>query len=151
MKKRKKIKLLSVASLLLIAIGCSKSPQPIKYGAADCDYCNMTVTDPKFGSVMVTDKGKILFFDSIECLAAYELTNNPEAYSLWVSDYTNPGELMPADKAIFLLSDGIKSPMALGLAAFPDRNKSENARKTYNGKIISWEEVKKYVKREWNL
>ena len=48
---------------------CSKGHQPINYGEDECEFCKMMVMDKRYGAELVTDKGKIYFFDSIECLA----------------------------------------------------------------------------------
>ena len=110
------------ALCVLVAAACSLAgPRPIAYGAATCDFCRMTVGDERFGSEFVTAHGKIMTFDSIECLAGYAAQarapgSTGEAY---VADFTHPGTLLRADKAQFLRATTLHSPMGRGLVAVP--------------------------------
>ena len=72
-----------VLSLITILISaCSKGPQPINYGEDECEFCKMMVMDKRYGAELVTDKGKIYFFDSIECLVGYLDNKSPFFISL---------------------------------------------------------------------
>ncbi len=81
--------------LLLLLNSCSKGPKPIEYGSDNCDYCRMLITDPKFGTEFINDKGKVYKFDSVECLAAFstEPADDME-HSMWITDFFNPGVLV---------------------------------------------------------
>ncbi|MEJ5262655.1 MAG: hypothetical protein WHT45_08235, partial [Ignavibacterium sp.] len=58
--------ILIFTSILLFA--CSPQPEPIDYGNDICDFCKMNITDNKYAAEIVTSKGKIYKFDSIEYL-----------------------------------------------------------------------------------
>lgn len=136
-------------SLLLLA-GCTPEPEPIRYGQDECTYCRMSITDPRYGSELVTSTGKTYMFDSIECLAAHVQTNpDVEVHSLWVTDYTRPEHLIRVDQAAFLHSDSLRSPMALNVAAFGDRARRDAAHDSLDGTPMGWAEVKHLVQEQW--
>lgn len=132
--------------ILLLLISCSKGPQPINYNVDECAHCMMQITDPKFGSELVTTKGKVFKFDSIECLASYiNLDRNFEIENLWISDYNNPNNLIEAEKAFYLVSPKIDSPMSANLAGFKNENDRDIFFNEYGGDKMNWKEVINYV------
>lgn len=126
---------------------CNTKPQPIEYGKDGCHYCKMTIVDRQHASQLVTSKGKVYKFDAIECMI-HNLNENdigPYAHTL-VSDFNNPGKLIDAQDASFLISKDIPSPMGAFLSAF---NNKEAALKTQNdskGTIYNWDELLKHLK-----
>ena len=68
---------LNLLFLSLSLISCSVEPKPVPYGEANCTHCNMTISDNRYGAELVTDKGKVFYFDAVECLAAY-VAGQPE-------------------------------------------------------------------------
>ena len=64
---------LAAAAAFLVMIGaCAQAqPEPIALGKDACDQCRMTISDARFGGEAITTKGRILRFDSVECLAAW--------------------------------------------------------------------------------
>ena len=136
-------------SLLLLA-GCTPEPQPIRYGQDECAYCRMSITDPRYGSELVTRTGKTYMFDSIECLAAYVQENaDVEVHSLWVTDYATPEHLVRVDEATFLHSDGLTSPMALNVAAFAEDAPLRSVQDSLGGTAMTWSEVQRLVQEQW--
>ena len=132
--------------------GCSPSPEPISYGTDSCDYCKMTIVDAKFSSELVTRKGKVYKFDSIECMAGFTIENKMTAekvHSLWVMPIESPQQFMNVDQAVFLHSEAIRSPMRMGLAAFPDLQAAQKVQADYQGEILTWEEVIQLVEKQW--
>lgn len=107
-----------VALTLLMACG-NGEPHPIAYGTAECAYCRMRIGDPRFGAVVVTETGKPVEFDSIECAAAYYATlgDAPTVRGAWVTDFARPGTLVPVAGARFGRLEGRMSPMGRGLFA----------------------------------
>lgn len=148
---RQSAPLVLLAVIFLFWTGCTPEPTPINYGEDNCAYCHMTVTDPRYGSELVTSTGKTYMFDSIECLAAY-VQENPdvEVHSLWVPDFRDPGTLMTVEEAFLVRSDQLKSPMSLNIAAFRTAVASRDAvADSVSGTVLTWEEVQALVKREW--
>ena len=108
------------AAALLLGACAPAGPRPLAYDHDACAFCRMTVGDPRYGAELVTVKGKVHTFDSIECLASYYLANRATARSVWVTD---DGRLVPAEQARFRRAvPGAEggSPMGLGLGVASD-------------------------------
>jgi copper chaperone NosL len=58
-----------------------------------------------------------------------------------VNDFSNPGDLVDARAATFLISENIPSPMGAYLSAFKDREAAENVRQANEGVLLNWEEL----------
>lgn len=137
--------LTKIIGIWLLA-SCSPGTAPIHYGQDACDYCRMTIMDPRFGGEIVTKKGKVYKFDSGECLVKYYQSHASEAKDfaiVVVSNFAQPGKMLDAGKAVFLQQEKIKSPMGGNLAAFANK---EEADKTVAGKLIKWSDLLKTVK-----
>lgn len=144
--------LLSIASFFVF-ISCSNEPEPINYGEDHCSYCEMKIMDKKFGSELVSKKGKVFKFDSVECLAAFvnegENVKSDNISSLWVTDYLNPENFLLAENSIYYVGKNIKSPMGLYISAFQTEKNLLSVTSTDEGKILNWSSIKEYVKQEW--
>lgn len=148
MKAHKVIWIILFSGLLLI--GCTPEPRPINFGSDECAYCKMMITDSEFASQIVNQQGKAYKFDSIECMAAYAVTNHDDnVHSVWVPDFNNSDEWILADKAVYLHSETLRSPMGLFLSAYTDRPSAEKMQAEYGGTIIDFSEVKELVNETW--
>lgn len=140
---------LSLLLLLIGAAGCSVEPKPVPYGEANCTHCQMTVSDNRYGAELVNDKGKAFYFDAAECLAAYVI-EQPEigdkAAYLLVTDFTNPNTLIEVEKAHFLQTTELPSPMGMFLSAVADDVAATKLQEEYGGRILKWDGVKQAVK-----
>lgn len=100
------------------AIVACASPEPaIAWGEDQCAYCRMTISDPHFGAVLVTEKGRQLKYDAAECLAGHLDDGAPPARSLHAVAYNDPGRLHPIESVRFVFSERYRSPMGADLAA----------------------------------
>lgn len=136
-------KILTLLTALLLA-ACSVEPDPIAFGSDNCAFCQMTIVDKTHAAQLVTRKGKQHKFDAIECL----VQNLPEwekdeIAHLLVADYGNPGAMIPAETATFLISDEIKSPMGAYLSAFSSDQVADGAREAHGGALYSWMDLPK--------
>ncbi len=144
---------LGVIAMLFIACG-SHGPAEIHYGQDQCDYCKMTIADKSFGSELATAKGKVYKFDSIECLAAYQVTSKlgaEDIHSMWVTDFSQPGSFLNIDQATIIASERQKSPMGVGLVAVNSPEHATRLIEVVGGKIIPWEQVRALVAADWHL
>ena len=144
----------SILMLIIISaavlMGCEPKPQPINYGSDECAYCRMMITDAEFGSQIVNKQGRSYKFDSVECMAAYDLTEESENFhSKWVPNFLNREEWLMAENAEYLHSETLRSPMGLFLSAYKDRDAAEEMKIEYGGEIVDYETVKQIVEREW--
>ncbi len=143
------LKFYLLALLSLLFVGCSKEPKPISYGEDECEFCKMIVMDKRYGSEMVTAKGKIYFFDSIECLVGYidnmKMTKD-DYYSLWVSNYADPGNIIDAEKAIYLKNDSLRSPMGLNVLAVENDLQLKPIYSEYGGTKLEFTDLFKLIR-----
>jgi copper chaperone NosL len=136
---------LPAAALLgAAALACTTpGPVPIVLGERDCEHCHMTIADARFAAELVTRTGKVYMFDDAGCLATFTV-NGPvppeQVRSAWVSDFRQPGTLIPAQDAIFLRTDAVRSPMASNLVAVP-RAAGDSLRAALGGTLLDWAQI----------
>lgn len=130
--------------VLTAVLSCKVAPKEINYGHDHCHLCDMTVVDKTHSAEYVTKKGKAYMFDAVECMVRDFNKNNHEdtmAFIL-VADYGNPGELVDAAKATYLISEKIKSPMGANLSAFSSEEVAKTTQAEFGGELYNWEELK---------
>ncbi len=129
---------------LSILTSCKVEPKKINYNIDHCHYCDMTVVDKTHAAQYVTKKGKAYMFDAIECMVNDLNKNNNEDTMafLLVADYANPGDLVDAKTATYLISKKIKSPMGANLSAFNSKETAQKVLKENGGKLYTWETLK---------
>lgn len=138
---------ITILFILYLFAACSNGPKEINYNKDECAHCMMTITDPKFGSELITDKGKIFKFDSIECMASFILLKHEwKVESLWISDYSQPNNLIDAKEAYYIVSEKIESPMGMNLSGVKSKNDLEKIFSETGGRKLKWENVLAYVK-----
>ncbi len=138
------------AGLLLIA-GCQPKPRPIRFGEEVCAYCQMGISDPRFGAELVTQQGKIFVFDALECMVGFEhaeLIPVERIHSRWVIDFSQPGELIAAESAEFVFTVEVHSPMGLNVYAVP-RGRYVQDPELPRGRVLTWQEVVELVRTQW--
>lgn len=129
---------------LLVLSSCSVGPRPVEYGKDHCALCEMTIMDPRYGTEIVTGKGKVYTFDSIECLVDYLKNDLPESEKpefILVTPFEQPGELADARTSWYLHSRALPSPMGMFLTAFGSEQEARAAKKNHHGLLFSWEEL----------
>ncbi len=135
--------------LALVLLGCSGKPEEIAYGRDICTFCKMAITDPRFAAEIITKKGKVYKFDSIECMIAATLdgTVDPaEVRHYWVKDFETR-EWVDAEQARFLQSPRMRSPMGVNLVAFATREHMEAFKMKYDGLELSFEDLPNVVRQ----
>lgn len=142
---KKNILAISIWLSLLVSItSCSVEPKEINYGNDHCFNCDMTVVDKTHAAQYVTKKGKAYVFDAVECLMMkLEKEKNEELMVfILVADFNNPGTLIDAKTATYLISEKIKSPMGANLSAFSSTEIANKFLTENGGEIFSWEQLK---------
>lgn len=137
-----------VASMIVISMlalsSCASQPEPFKYGEDVCSQCKMTIMDPKFGSELVTNKGKVFKFDDIGCMVQFLKSGQVERKAIKHNvtvNFEKQGDLIDTDKAFFAVSDEIRSPMNYGIAAFRDKRAAESFISGKKGSVMTWNDV----------
>jgi copper chaperone NosL len=106
----------------------------------------MAISDLRFAAQYITDKGKRLTFDSIECMVQSLQDGNVSVRSAWVADYEMVDTWIPVEQAVYVHSDKIHSPMGAGLAAFGPPATPSEIRQAYDGTVMTWPEVRAWVR-----
>jgi len=144
MKKHLTVSLMA----LFTCISCTVGPKPIDYGHVGCHYCSMTIVDKQHAAQLVTQKGKAFNFDAIECMLNHLKDGDESTMALFlVNDFDRPGELVDAQKATYLISENIPSPMGEYLSAFASKEAATYTRNMQDGDLFTWEEIKKRFQR----
>ena len=134
---------------LIILLSCSKDISPLEYGKDQCDHCRMTLTDRKYGAEIITKKGKTIKFDAAECMLNYlkeKKIDESDIEKYLVINLSDPGALIYAISADYLISPELRSPMGENISSFADKNSTEKYLKNFGGTVYSWEELKKKLK-----
>lgn len=146
----KVISSLLMSVILFFILSCSpKAPEPIVPGKDVCEYCKMVITDIKFAGEIITKTGKIYKYDSIECTGADFLSKKDTVKNVYVPNYMNPGEFIEAEKAFYLISDNVRSPMGLNVSAYKTEEDAKNVQKIKGGKIYDWEALLLIIQTEY--
>lgn len=128
---------------MLFLAACSVEPQPINYGTDACSYCKMNVVDNQHAAQFVTSKGKCYKFDAIECMLNLEKDFVEAPIELYlICDYTEPGNLVDATTATYLVSENIPSPMGGFLSGFSSEAAAQTTQAEANGDLYTWQQLK---------
>ena len=144
---------ITVFTMMIMFIGCGSEPEPIDYGTDECEFCRMLITDNKYGAELVTDKGKIYKFDSMECLVEFALAKNSLGDTnnkLLVTDFYNPGQFTNCRESFYVKNDNYRSPMGLNVTAFSTNAMIEKFISENGGEQMTWVEVIELVKQRSN-
>jgi copper chaperone NosL len=103
----------------------------------------MTIDDPRFGAMVLTARGRLETFDSIECLAGYVSSQSADSAprAIWVVDVEHPSRWLDVSHARFLYGSTWHSPMGRRLAALDAAADVEAVRRRLGGELLSWPEV----------
>jgi len=129
---------------LVTILSCSTDPEPINYGSDQCDHCRMTIVDNKFGSEIITNKGKVYKFDAAECMVNFVKQNmikQEDIKTRLVTDASKPGEFIDAVQATYLISEKFPSPMGANLSAYGSKSDAERFQKDFSGELKSWDDI----------
>ena len=140
----------------LFLIGsCGPPDKPVDFNAGEhqCSHCKMGINDMRFKAEAITQKGKIYRFDSIECLASWSMENEQTIplSSAWVGNFLKQGEWIDVNKAIFLYSQKLHSPMGAGLSAYKLESEFNEAQKIYGGDKMDYSALKVFIARNQKI
>jgi copper chaperone NosL len=135
--------------LALFIWSCNPKQEQIMYGFDACVHCKMTITDYRYGTEVVTKKGKVFKFDSIECMVGYvsEKMEDNQISMMFVTDYESH-KLIPVNSASFLFSEGLPSPMGMYLTAFSNFASAEVFQSELGGEIVDMEKIAELIYKQ---
>jgi copper chaperone NosL len=107
----------------------------------------MTIVDKQHAAQLVTQKGKVFNFDAIECMVNQLKEEDLSEIALFlVNDYEQPGKLVDATTATYLISENVPSPMGEYLSAFANEQTAIKIKDEEGGELYTWAEIKKRFK-----
>lgn len=119
-----------------------KLPEPININQDACSHCHMSIADKKFSAELITEKNRIYKFDDIRCMLSMKQSNEQmKNASYWVSDYMHADTMIPADKAIFVQSSSLNTPMNGNIIAFSNLSLAKEFSNNNSGTIVTWIEL----------
>lgn len=144
MKKYYSFIILSICTL----VSCSIKPEPINYGSDGCHFCSMTIVDKQHAAEIVTAKGKSFKFDASECMINHLQDIDKSTVAMFlVNDFNEPGTLIDATKATFLISKNIPSPMGAYLSGFKTNEAATTMQSLNEGELFTWETLSSKFKK----
>ena len=117
------MKKFAIAALFLLLLAACQSevsleePPEIIYGQDVCEECGMIINEARYAASYVTTTGEVRRFDDIGGMLAHDHKMQEEVHIYWVHD-RNSEAWLNAEKATFILSRGLVTPMGWGVAAF---------------------------------
>ncbi len=131
--------------ILLIVSSCQVKSDPLVYGKDACYSCKMTLVDRRFGSEVVTRKGKVYKFDDVNCMvgflkSGFEPDENIEL--ILAADFEVEGTLIDARRAYFLHSEQLNTPMGSGVGVFVSTEQAQQRNADFPGEVEDWDATK---------
>jgi copper chaperone NosL len=144
----KKIKsgLLTLIPFFMIVLmsGCASGPEPLVLGKDNCYLCKMTLTDPKYGGEIITNKGKVYKFDDIDCLLSYMKATEFDKKSVktvYLVDYAGEHKFVEAGRSVIYKSEELRTPMNGFMAAFQNSELCKKSVGNLKGVELKWSEL----------
>jgi copper chaperone NosL len=131
-----------LSALVLLLASCAKGPEAVHWGVEECAHCQMSIGDERYAGQVVDRRGMTYKFDALECMAAFMAGGELPAagvHSVWVADGRDGWT--PAAEASFLHSDGIRSPMGGGYAAYATVEAARAMHAEVGGELLRWQDV----------
>jgi copper chaperone NosL len=147
--KRKKLNTGSILAVLFISVlfsSCSAGPAPINLGKDNCQFCEMTISDIRFGAEIITRKGKIFKFDDPQCAISFLKAHpdiNHSLQEIYFTDFSDPHSLIPSRTAFFLKSENLQAPMGGTYTAFSSMENLNKVKQEFPGSVLNWNEMNK--------
>ena len=147
---KNKLTIIFFLLLIFIITSCGSQSEPINYGHDECEFCRMQISDNRYGSELVTDKGKVYKFDSIECLIEFAMVKNligDANQNFLVTDFATPETFTNATSAFYVHNDNFRSPMGLNVSAFDSEISRQKFVAESGGDLLNWIDVIELVKQ----
>ncbi len=101
----------------------------------------MTIVDNHFGGEVVTSKGKVFPFDTVECMRSYLNKEGAPGARLYVHNHAQPGDFLDAAQAFYIEGRFAGSPMGAGIVAVPSAVTAEGLARSIGGARLNWDAV----------
>jgi copper chaperone NosL len=132
-----------IALLSFAFLSCNANePKPIKLNSDSCDFCKMTISNPKFASELITEKGRYYKFDDLSCMIKYAKSESTvKIKSFFVMNYLNDNQFIAVEKAFYLSGGTINGPMGGKVIAFDSKEKASQNQSKFSATITNWSAI----------
>jgi copper chaperone NosL len=140
-KTTQNILMLLILFMMLMIQSCSTGPKPIVFGKEECSFCKMIISDQRFGAELITKKNKIYKFDDTHCIVSFLKSRSVEEKDIktvYLIDYSKPGQLINSKNCYILLSEELRSPMGGNGAAFASEDSIKKYSELMKGTNAKW-------------
>lgn len=144
-KKNGKTGFTAVTAFLLplfLFTSCTTKPEPFQQGKDVCSFCKMDIGDTRYGGELITKKGRIYKFDDLHCMIAFLRSASVEEKAIaqfLVINFQKPNTFLEADKAGFVISPVLKSPMGGNAAGFETKEAAIAFAQGKQAEILDWQ------------
>ena len=104
----------------------------------------MTISDPRFGGEILTNKGKIYKFDDMHCLLSYLKSgeiSSKDIKNVYLVNFVADHNFIRSQEALLLKSDELKSPMNGNVAAFANADSLKKTLAFFKGIQVDWKQL----------
>jgi copper chaperone NosL len=123
---------------LLMAGGCAArvdGPPEIVVDRTACSHCGMLISEPAFAAAYQAPPAEGRVFDDIGCLLAAARREQAPGLRFWFHD-AGTGTWIDGEKALFVVSRSIRTPMSGGIIAYGDLGAAEDAAAKHGGELV---------------
>lgn len=131
-------------SAVVLAVACrAAAPDAMRPSEFQCDNCRMAIVDMKFKAEVLSPKGKLTHFDSIECMNVWSKKNPDQVGAQWVTSYYT-SQWLPLPQARVMYGEKVQSPMGGHLVAVATDEEWQRAVAEFGGLKVPLEDLPKY-------
>ncbi|MBD80567.1 MAG: hypothetical protein CL840_16755 [Crocinitomicaceae bacterium] len=134
-------KVIFAIGVITLVVSCSVEPQPINYNLDVCSHCKMQITDSRYGTEIVTAKGKAFKFDSFECLIDYSKESEVEVGQFMVTSFDQPNVLINGKESWVIKCEKMPSPMGRYLTVFKTQDAAQSVIDELGGEMLPFDEA----------
>jgi len=110
----------------------------------------MQISDNRYGSEIITNKGKVFKFDEVGCMVEYAMVKNfigDINQKFLVTDFATPETFIDATNVFFVQNDNFRSPMGSNVMAFDSEVSRQKFAAESGGSLLNWVDVIEIVKQ----
>ena len=120
------------------------APPTVHYGEDVCAACNMIISEERFATAFVAEDEygdrQSVAFDDIGCMFLYEKQKGSTPLARYVHDLVTH-EWVEAERAIYIRSRDIRSPMGSGVAAYSGAERARVMAERVGGDPLSFDDL----------
>jgi nitrous oxide reductase accessory protein NosL len=140
------VPMMVIAAIVAVGIaacgGDDRAGQPpdIEYGVSVCSRCGMIISEERYAGGIVDEKGDSLIFDDIGEMIHVIQDEGLNSRRVWVHD-ANSLEWIDGERAYYVASMMVMSPMGSGVTAFERREDADAFARETMGDVLEWDTI----------